>query len=118
MKGGTSMRETHPPHTRRPVYIPADVLDNDELYTKRTPSSVRRYVTTFPTSVQPRVAIRVTRHQGPPPVQRASRLTVVDPQIAPARQQAHWLASVGLGMLATLVLAGILSPLLHWWQEE
>jgi len=104
------------------AYIPADVLDDDALYARRAPSSVRRYATTFPTSVQPRVAIRVTRHQGPPPVQRASRQTAADPQTAPARRKErlrlHWLASVGLGMLATLMLAGILFPLWHWWQGE
>ncbi|HEU5230690.1 MAG TPA: VCBS repeat-containing protein [Ktedonobacteraceae bacterium] len=116
------MRETHPSQTRRPAYLPADVLDDDALYTRRAPNSVRRYATTFPASIQPRVAIRVTRHQEPPPIQRASRLTALDPQTAPARPHAHWrlhwLASVGLGMLATLLLAGILSALLHWWQGE
>src|SRR5579883_1013878 len=80
MKGGPSMNKQtgawHSPQTRRqPVYLPADVLDDDALYTRRTPSSVRRYATTFPTSVQPRTEIRFIRHQGPPPMQRASRLS-------------------------------------------
>ncbi len=107
---------------RQAAYIPADVLDDEALYTRRTPSSVRRYATTFPTSMQPRTAIRVTRHQGPPPMQRASRLAAAEPQTRPARRQTqwrlHWLACVGLGMLATLMLAGVLSPLWHWWQGE
>src|SRR5579885_1068283 len=127
MKGGPSMNKQtgawHSPQTRRqPVYLPADVLDDDALYTRRTPSSVRRYATTFPTSVQPRTEIRFIRHQGPPPMQRASRLSAAEPQTRPARRKAHWrlhwLNSVGLGMLATLMLAGILSPLWHWWQGE
>ncbi|HZO72573.1 MAG TPA: VCBS repeat-containing protein [Ktedonobacteraceae bacterium] len=112
-----------PPPRRQAVYLPADVLDeeDDALSTRRAPSSVRRYATTFPTSTPPRVAIRVTRHQGPPPIQRASRLAAAATQPA-ARPKAlwrpHWLASVGLGMLATLMLAGILSPLWHWWQGQ
>jgi len=108
---------------RQAAYIPADVLDEDALYTRRAPSSVRRYVSTIPTTTPPRVAIRVTKHQGPPPIQRASRLTA-DQQAAaqPARPKEHWrphwLASVGLGMLATLLLAGGLSALLQWWQGQ
>ena len=116
-----------PPPRRQGAYIPADVLDDDDdaFYAMRRPSSVRRYASTFPTTTPPRTEIRVTRHQGPPPIQRASRLsTAAAPQAAaqPARPQAHWrphwLASVGLGMLATLLLAGGLSTLGQWWQGQ
>lgn len=115
----------HPQPRRQPAYLPADVLDEDDdvIYTRRAPSSVRRYASTFP-SAPPRTEIRVTRHQGPPPIQRASRLSTADPQVAtrPAQPKEHfrphWLASVGLGMLATLLLAGGLSTLGQWWQGQ
>jgi len=114
------------PQPRRQVtYIPADVLeDDDALYAMRSPSSVRRYATTFPTAKPPRTEIRITRHQGPPTIQRASRLTTADVQAhaQPTRHKAngrmHWLTCVGLGMVATFLLAGIGSALLQWWQGE
>src|SRR5581483_3931739 len=72
---------------------------------------------------RPQTEIYATRHQGPPPIQRASRFsTAVDPQTRsqPARQtpqwQRDWLTTMGIGMLVMLAVWLLLMSVSSWWQ--
>jgi hypothetical protein len=101
-----------------------DEEDNDTLYNTRLPTSTRRYA---PTTTPPRTSMRVTRHEGPPPIRRASRTKAQAPVYAEPEQVStrlqekrhpHLLVFVGLAMLAMVIGWIVFSSLAHWWQNE
>lgn len=102
-----------------PPYGPEEA---DAFYNTRRPSSVVRRYKIPPTAVETRM--RVTRHVGPPPIQRASRTTAPQPQgkQEPVPQQSqkrlHWLFYVGAGMLASAVLWMGGSTAFSWLQTQ
>jgi hypothetical protein len=108
------------PINRQPVSF--DEQDDDRLYDVRVPTSARRY--TASTTQSPRTVMRVTRHQGPPPIQRASRVqspASEEPQEAPISQRKgrlHPTVYVGVAMLVMIVGWMALSSLLQWWQVQ
>jgi len=107
------------PINRQPVY--ADEEDDDRLYDVRLPTSARRYAA--PTTSVPRTMVRVTRHQGPPPMQRASRASCPaseGPQPAPTPHRRRFHFTVYLGTLMLIMLAGwvLVSILLQWCQVQ
>jgi hypothetical protein len=108
------------PINKQPVYAEED--DDDRLYDVRVPTSARRYAA--PTTSAPRTVMHITRHQGPPPIQRASRVqspTSEEPQQAPISQRKgrlHPTVYVGVAMLVMIVGWMALSSLLQWWQVQ
>ena len=108
------------PINRQPMYD--EEQDDDGLYDVRVPTSARRYAP--PTTTAPRTVMRVTRHQGPPPMQRASRVPCPaseELQQAPMRQskrRLHPTVYIGTAMLVMLVGWIALSSLLQWWQVQ
>ncbi len=99
-----------------------DDEDDARLYDVRVPTSARRYAA--PTTTPPRTVMRVTRHQGPPPIQRASRAhdsVYEEPQQVPIhqrRRRLHPTVSIGTAMLVMIVGWMALSSLLQWWQVQ
>ncbi len=108
------------PVNRQPVY--AEDENDDRLYDVRLPTSARRYAA--PTTTTPRTVMRVTRHQGPPPMQRASRVPCPaseEPQQAPmqqSRRRLHPTIYIGAAMLIMLGGYVLVSSLLQWWQVQ
>jgi hypothetical protein len=146
---GASMNEQiaqQPPIKRKPVYrggepqkgetiyiTDEDNYTTDDLIEEDEGSSTRhtRQVSIERTSRAPRTPaanreiMRVTRHAGPPPIQRTSRTTASHPQpqakqkpVKQAQKHFHWLFYVGTGMLASFALWAIGNTALSWLQSE
>jgi hypothetical protein len=116
----TDERPHQGPINRQAMY--QDDQEDDRLYDIRLPTSARRYAA--PTTTAARTVMRVTRHQGPPPIQRASRLqspVSEEPQLAPIAQRkggVHFTVYVGVAMLIMIVGWVALSSLMQWWQVQ
>jgi hypothetical protein len=104
---------------RRPVRT------DDALYETRMPNSTRRYAAP-PKAAPQRTVMRVTHHDVPPraslrqaPAQE-ERPTPARQQLAASRQRprVHWLALVGVGMLAMLVLWQAVNAVYSWGIDQ
>jgi hypothetical protein len=136
IEGRQLVYRENPPQKHDTIYVPAE----DNLYNTRLPSSARTYKappTPAQTRTKKRVVMRVTEHDGPPPIPtpRASRVTgeasgqksAKYPQ-SPAHQQPvlqkspslrlHWLFYVGSILLASVTLWIAGSCAFSWLQSE
>ncbi|MBA2395774.1 MAG: hypothetical protein H0V70_23860 [Ktedonobacteraceae bacterium] len=100
------------PTNRQPTFD--DGEDDDALYRTRLPTSARRYA---PATTPPRTIMRVTQHQGPPPMQRASRTHTQAP-INRRMWRLHPSVYVGLAMLVMLIGWIALSSFAQWWHVQ
>ncbi len=131
----TAGLQQFPPRKQQPYRSEGSLIEEDDaLYETRSHTTARRYQAPA-TATHSRTVMRVTHHQAPPPVQRASRQTQEPPRqqstrpsvpkqasCLPMPQQApqgfHWLVyfGIGMGLAAVLCVAG--SGLYQWWQGE
>ncbi len=115
-----SLTDERRPINRQPLY--ADDEDDDRLYDVRLPTSTRRYAA--PMTSAPRTMVRVTRHQGPPPMQRASRAycpASEEPEQTPLPQRRRrFHPTVYIGTVMLIMIGGwmAVSSLLQWWQIQ
>ncbi len=77
-----------------------DVEDDDAYYTQRSPTSAIRYT-------QPRQRV----------IQRGNKRIVIHDE-PPPKQHMHWLAYVGIGMIAMLALWVGFQMLGAWWSQH
>ena len=107
---------------RRPINR-QPVSDDDAAYETRLPNSARRSVSA-PTTTPPRTIMRVTKHQGPPSVQRASRMQAPAPyeqlEQTPVQKgrHLHGLFYVGLALVCMVIGWIALSSFSQWWQGQ
>ena len=131
----TAGLDQFPPRRQQPYRSDEGLIEEDDaLYEQRGHSTARRYQAPSP-AVHTRTVMRVTHHQAPPRVQRASRQAQEPPcqqstrpsvhkqaSCLPMPQQApervHWLAYVGVGMVLALVVCVAGSSLYQWWQGQ
>jgi hypothetical protein len=105
--------DEHRPTNKQPVYDE----DNDALYDTHIPTSTRRY-TAPATKPPPRTVMRVTRHQGRPPTQRAIQAPTLYEQPPVQQRRIHFLVYVGVAMVCMVMGWWVLSNLVQWWEFQ
>ena len=94
-----SQTQDRPRRTMQPREY--DEEDDDALYTQRPPTSARRYL-------PPRGEVYT----------QGNRQIVVHREPPPKKRRAHWMFSVGIGLLVMVIGWVALSALGSWWQTK